>query len=143
MAEEKNVGREEFSEFQDEVRDSVELILDKLPDSKDEPITVEEAEAEPFEAQPMQPKFKAVVEKYFDIDDGFVVTENYPERNRVTVNVPRKFSNATESHWTLMKIDLRSSSPISDSGDQYYEEVDRFLKKVATQLRYDRNSATK
>lgn len=138
------VKTNEFNEFKSDTKASLDLILDKLTDKKAPKLdSVAMAEAEPLDTQPMFPKFKAVVIKYFDPEDNFKIIENYPDRNRITVNVPQKFSNATSAHWTLVGVDQRSSSPIKESGDQYYEEVEKFLKKVVTQLHYDRNAVVK
>ena len=135
--------QKEFHIYQKETDEKLRLILDAVSGKVEKPIvlpTPEDVEAQPREfVAELDPKFKVLFEKHFDPADGFKAQENHPDRNRVTIFVPETFSNASDAHWKFFKNDIRSCSPIKETGDQYYEEVEKFLQRVVKNLRYDRN----
>ena len=138
----------ELSEFKEEVRGNTNRILEVLEGLSGETIKktipvkdVTEQDEETFSQEfPVSKAHQAIFERYFDPADGFIFATEYPERNRVTVFVPRALSNASDAHWDNYDSDIRSSGKLLEDFD---EQLDQWLEKVAKQLRYNKNLVRK
>ena len=133
--------QKELKEFQATTDEKINLILNAVTKGEKPKVEVEPEEAKPQEDIPvLSPATKTLFNKYFDEADGFRAQENHPERNRVTIYVPKDISNASEAHFAFYADDERSSKIITEN---YELEVEKFFKAVAKQLRYDRNAQRK
>jgi hypothetical protein len=97
----------------------------------------------------LPPQYQRVFEKYFDPEDGFTATLNFPdidEKGRedggitFTIKVPEKFSNTTPAHKALYPEDLRTRALLPHSIAKGIEE---WCAAVAKNLRYNKNIRTK
>jgi hypothetical protein len=136
----------DLKEFKEEVRkgqDQILSVLSKLSEPDVEEKTVEDVEAEPLKGREPSAKEKVLFEKYFDSEDGFKLLADYPDRNRVTVLVPRKLSNAHEGYFSLYKQDLRSTGIIEGNDNDWERSIEAHFKRVVGQLHYDRSKKLK
>ncbi len=110
----------------------------------------EAAEAQSAEAMAfMPPNYKRVFEKYFDPEDGFTARLAFPETREngsedggitFTIFVPEKFSNVTEAHKSLYKIDLRTRAL---QPHNIAKGIEDWCARVAKNLKYNKNIKTK
>ena len=101
----------EMKDFKKETRATNNKILGILEslvnkEEKVEPVTEEEEKTE-SEVVELTKQQREIFEFYFDPADGFKA--NYDiNLNIFTIEVPSKFSNVTDAHKALYKVDLRS-----------------------------------
>lgn len=137
----------DLNDFKEKSEKDTKRILDVLETlaggevKQSEPVKekekVEEIDPQEF---PVSKTHREIFEKHFDTEDGFIFATDYPERNRATVFVPKKLSNASEAHWAQYNNDIRSSKRLLDDFD---EEMNTWLGMVVKNLRYDRNMVRK
>lgn len=140
--------QKELGEFKKEQRKDTNRILEVLEGLSGEEVkrttpkevAIEEDEDTFAQEFPVSKAHQAIFERYFDPEDGFVFATEYPERNRVTVFVPKELSNASDAHWHTYKSDVRSSGKLLEDFD---EQLDQWLEKVAKNLRYNKNLVRK
>jgi len=130
----------QFNESQAEINSKFDLVLKALEEKNIEVETPvkEETDESVLTVVPasLSSSVQALFIQYFDPADGFTLKENFPRRNRLTLSVPKDFSNADPSHWTQHNEDLRSTRPIIDN---YEINVERYLQLWSKNLNYDRN----
>lgn len=110
----------------------------------------EAAEAESAEAMAyLPPQYARIFQRYFDEDDGFTARLSFPtvdEKGRedggitFTIVVPDKFSNVSEAHKSLYKVDLRTRAL---QPHNLAKGIEDWCAKVAKNLKYDKNIKTK
>lgn len=166
----KVVAEAEFRSFQKETREGFGTILDALdkitanmgtpaasvetteaaPDTRIEVTDEQASEAETEEAMSFLPlQYARVFRKYFDEDDGFTARLSFPTVDAkgsesggitFTIVVPEKFSNVSEAHKALYKVDLRTRAL---QPHNIAKGIEDWCAIVAKNLKYDRNIKTK
>lgn len=139
----------DFNEFKVEQRENTKNILavleklaggDVKQTTPKDVVEKEDPTVEPQKLPPLSEEHEAIYIKYFDPKDGFIFATDYPERNRVTLYVPKEISNASEAHWSMHGIDMRSSGALLDDFDA---QMEQWLERVQKQLHYNRHMVRK
>ncbi len=81
-----------------------------------------------------------IFEEYFDPKDGFKAELSFDNNIEFTIDVPLKFSNASEAHLTYYKIDKRNKVLVAGNIEGGIAD---WCKLVAKNLKYNRNVVTK
>lgn len=143
--------RKDFEEFKQSVNDTQNKIIDilermqnkeevrqeKEPELKDEPIM-------PMQVGFLPPNYKKIFDNYFDAEDGFEASFDFPEQNAnggesggltFTIKVPEKMSNMIDAQKNFYKVDLRT---VVLKPNNIAKGIDDWCKKVAQNLKYNK-----
>ena len=88
----------------------------------------------------LEPKHRAIFQKYFDPADGFGANLETEDGLLFSIIVPGKFSNATPAHRLMHKVDLRKKAL---KPHDITAGIEGYCKLVAKNLNYNRNLQTK
>lgn len=90
----------------------------------------------------LPPHYNVLVQKYFNPEDGFKFFLEYPTIDAkglevggylFTIDVPKKFSNATEAHYKFYKVDLRTRAL---QAAHMVKGIEEWCQRVARNLNY-------
>jgi len=145
--------KKELGEFKEEVLELVNKLIDAqtpplasvgIPQEvkTTEVINVEEggAQEDGNAVKVLPPNYQVIFEEYFDPKDGFKAELSFDNNIEFTIDVPLKFSNASEAHLTYYKIDKRNKVLVAGNIEGGIAD---WCKLVAKNLKYNRNVVTK
>ena len=137
--------KKELREFKSEMLEMVNKIIEAkegvAPIKTVETIKVDEGGAQEVGTSTTLPaNYQFIFEEYFDPADGFTAEMSFENNIEFTINVPIKFSNASEAHLTLYKKDRRVK--VLQQGD-IEGGIKEYCILVAKNLKYDKSLLTK
>lgn len=161
----ENVSVEEFANFQKEIGGAISSLTDivsKISDRLDQPAQPAQSEAlaagkaspvkfstedvennvgesggPSFDMTPLPLRYKKVVDKYFDTNDGFLF---FLEGINFSILVPDAISNMEPAYKLLYKNDLRTKALPPHN---FEAGIESWCKLVAQNLRYDLKAVRK
>ena len=136
--------KKELDEFKAEVLDILKVALTPKETTvdltTDTDIMEGGAQDDDKSVKVLPAKYQAIFEEYFDTTDGFTAEMSFENNIEFTIDVPRKFSNATEAHWTGNHADKRNK--VLQAGN-IEGGIREYCILVAKNLKYDKKLLTK